>query len=309
MKHLGDITKIHGYDIPIVDVITGGSPCQDLSVAGARRGLAGERSGLFMEQIRIIKEMRDFDARTNDHDGIFIRPRFMVWENVPGAFSSNDGEDFRRVLEEIARVADPTADIPRPTGGVGAPLVLLWEEDFLLRGDYTTRNFGEYPNEENVSLLSQILEAKPSPKYFLSEKACLGILDRANRKGKTLPIKLEEALMKQAGLCRSSNEPGKTGGAKAYSYNENEPPRSQQSTIKASCDNATAFVAGGHYRYKEDNKVGTLMTGTSVRGDTTLIYGKSDFGTYKEDSGTLRASGGDYGGGSEMLVIQKGGGK
>lgn len=90
MKHYGDITKLHGYDLPPVDCITGGSPCQDLSVAGKRAGLDGERSGLFMEQIRIVKEMRERD-RELGRTGIYIRPRFMVWENVPGAFSSNGG--------------------------------------------------------------------------------------------------------------------------------------------------------------------------------------------------------------------------
>lgn len=83
---------------------------QDLSVAGKRAGLAGERSGLFMEQIRIIKEMRDADAGRG-RTGLFVRPRFMVWEQVPGAFSSNKGADFRTVLEEIIRVAEP--DAPR----------------------------------------------------------------------------------------------------------------------------------------------------------------------------------------------------
>lgn len=107
VKHLGDITKINGAEIEPVDIIVGGSPCQDLSVAGKRAGLAGERSGLFMEQIRIIKEMRSATDR----------PRYMVWENVPGAFSSNNGEDFRAVLEETARVADPTVSIPRPVTG------------------------------------------------------------------------------------------------------------------------------------------------------------------------------------------------
>lgn len=103
MKHLGDITKINGADAPVVNVIIGGSPCQDLSVAGKRAGLAGERSGLFMEQIRIIKEMREADearGRTDEH----IRPRFMVWENVPGAFSSNGGADFGAVLQETVKV-------------------------------------------------------------------------------------------------------------------------------------------------------------------------------------------------------------
>lgn len=111
MKHLGDITKIHGDQIEPVDCITFGSPCQDLSIAGRRKGLAGERSGLFMEAVRIIKEMR---SSTN---GLY--PTFVVWENVPGAFSSNGGEDFRAVLEELARVEEPNASIPRPSGRGG----------------------------------------------------------------------------------------------------------------------------------------------------------------------------------------------
>ncbi len=114
MKHYGDILNIDGHDVPIVDVVTGGSPCQDLSVAGQRAGLDGERSSLFMEQIRIIKEMREHDRATRGADDN-IRPRYMVWENVPGAFSSNKGEDFRTVLEQTAKIADESAVIPRPS--------------------------------------------------------------------------------------------------------------------------------------------------------------------------------------------------
>ena len=129
MKHYGDISKINGADVEPVDLISGGSPCQDMSVAGKRQGMSKKcpkcdfsvvgnesinncpecgteleytRSGLFMDQIRIIKEMREADelrqlrsGRTVEH----IRPRFMLWENVTGAFSSNNGEDFRAVLE------------------------------------------------------------------------------------------------------------------------------------------------------------------------------------------------------------------
>lgn len=114
MKHYGDITKLHGYDLPPVDCIAGGSPCQDLSVAGLRAGLKGERSGLFMEQIRIVKEMRERD-RQNGRAVEYLRPRYMVWENVPGAFSSNGGKDFQTVLTEIVRIADPDApDVPLP---------------------------------------------------------------------------------------------------------------------------------------------------------------------------------------------------
>jgi len=108
MIHLGDITKINGADAPVVDVIIGGSPCQDLSVAGKRAGLAGERSGLYMDQIRVIKEMREADALRGRTDEL-IRPRYMVWENVPGAFSSNKGKDFAAVLEEAIRVVEPKA--------------------------------------------------------------------------------------------------------------------------------------------------------------------------------------------------------
>ena len=128
MKHLGDITKINGAEIAPVDVIIGGSPCQDLSVAGKRAGLAGARSGLFMEQIRIVKEMRDATNGT--------RPRFMVWENVPGAFSSNKGGDFAAVLEETIRVVEleaPGVDVPErgwPTWGqyrdVGGRWSVAW---------------------------------------------------------------------------------------------------------------------------------------------------------------------------------------
>ena len=113
MIHYGDITKINGADVPVVDCVIGGSPCQDLSVAGKREGLDGERSGLFMEQIRIIKEMREKDAKSG-RTGELLRPRFMVWENVPGAFSSNKGEDFRIVLEETAKIIDKDAVIPMP---------------------------------------------------------------------------------------------------------------------------------------------------------------------------------------------------
>lgn len=117
IKNYGDITKINGAEVEITDVVIGGSPCQDLSVAGLRKGLEGERSGLFMEQIRLIKEMREHDKqRTNRGSNEHIRPRYMVWENVCGAFSSNGGEDFRAVLEETAKVVDETVVIPKPRG-------------------------------------------------------------------------------------------------------------------------------------------------------------------------------------------------
>lgn len=120
MQHTGDITKLNGKTLPLVDVICGGSPCQDLSVAGQRRGLAGERSGLFMEQVRIVKEMRNADENRGLPDHL-VRPRYLVWENVPGAFSSAQGEDFRAVIEEIVRIKDSACHVPRPDTGRWEP--------------------------------------------------------------------------------------------------------------------------------------------------------------------------------------------
>ena len=110
VEHLGDVTQIHGGQIPPVDIITFGSPCQDLSVAGRQSGLAGERSGLFFDAVRIIQEMRQ--ATHGKY------PRYAVWENVPGAFSSNKGKDFATVLTALAQVKEETApDVPIPEGG------------------------------------------------------------------------------------------------------------------------------------------------------------------------------------------------
>ena len=106
VKHYGNVSDIDGGEIEPVDIITFGSPCQDMSVAGKRSGLDGERSCLFYEAVRIIKEMR---CKTNGK-----YPRFVVWENVPGAFSSNKGEDFKAVLEAICKIKSETFDVPKP---------------------------------------------------------------------------------------------------------------------------------------------------------------------------------------------------
>ena len=115
-----------------MDVITGGSPCQNLSVAGNREGLKGSESRLFLEQIRIIKEMREHD-RANGRTGNMVRPRYGIWENVPGALSSpgkeNTGKDFQQVLTEFVRIAEPDAPtVPLPTQGKWSKCGLLYDE-------------------------------------------------------------------------------------------------------------------------------------------------------------------------------------
>lgn len=118
MKHYGDITQLHGDKLEPVDLIVGGSPCQDLSISGKRAGLKGERSGLFMDMIRLIKEMR------NETNGLY--PRYALWENVVGSYSSNDGLDYSAVLTELARIVEPdTPDVPTPEEGWAKSGILL----------------------------------------------------------------------------------------------------------------------------------------------------------------------------------------
>lgn len=227
MLHLGDITKINGAQAPVVDCVIGGSPCQDLSVAGKRAGLAGERSGLFMEQIRIIKEMREEDAlrRRSDDD---VRPRYMVWENVPGAFSSNGGKDFAAVLEETVRIIEPEAPLFLCLKKDGLQQDASWVNVGASHGGSLTPSFGacrsadeglslcatltdimhrgsfsETPSRIVETRLSDILEKNPDPKYQLSPNACQGILNRAKRRGKKLPEVLEDALRNQS--CFNQN--------------------------------------------------------------------------------------------------------
>ena len=116
VRHYGDVSKLSGAGLEPVDVITFGSPCQDMSLAGKRAGLDGARSGLFFQAVRIIKEMR----------AKYGKPRYAVWENVRGALSSAGGEDFRRVLEELCRVKDDAADVPRPK---------KWQSAGVIRGN------------------------------------------------------------------------------------------------------------------------------------------------------------------------------
>ena len=124
MKHYGDVSKLNGGDLEPVDIITFGSPCQDLSIAGKRSGLDGARSGLFREAIRIITEMR---CKTNGRS-----PRWAVWENVPGALSSANGRDFREVLESLIRIKDPEADVPMPDSGKWLPAGEILGDNYSL---------------------------------------------------------------------------------------------------------------------------------------------------------------------------------
>ena len=181
MQHLGDITKINGHNVPIVDCVIGGSPCQGLSVAGLGKGLEDERSGLFTEQTRITKEMREQDARIG-RSGIDIRPRYMVWENVPGAFSSNKGEDFRVVLEELARIVEEGVTIPRPAKGKWTTTGVIIGDRWSLAWRAFDAQYWGVPQRRRRICIIVDFNGHTAPQIVFGESGHLGVSEREDSK-------------------------------------------------------------------------------------------------------------------------------
>ena len=164
VKHLGDIKDIDGSEIEPVDIISFGSPCQDLSIAGKRAGLVGEKSNLFYEAIRVIKEMR---CKNNGK-----YPRYLLWENVPGAFSSNKGEDFRCVLEEITRIKDSTVKLTRPKKWEKAGEIL--GDNFSLAWRVLDAKYFGVPQRRRRIFLVADLDGGSSREILFEQKSLLG---------------------------------------------------------------------------------------------------------------------------------------
>ena len=161
VKHLGDIKDIDGSGIEPVDIISLGSPCQDLSIAGKRAGLEGKKSNLFYEAIRVIKEMR---CKTNGK-----YPRYLLWENVPGAFSSNKGEDFRCVLEEITRIKDSTVKLSRPSKWQSAGEIL--GDNFSLAWRVLDAKYFGVPQRRRRIFLVADFDGRSSRKILFEQKS------------------------------------------------------------------------------------------------------------------------------------------
>lgn len=271
MKHLGDITKIHGDQIEPVDCITFGSPCQGLSMAGKRLGFDDDRSVLFLDAARIIKEMR---TATN---GMY--PTFAVWENVPGAFSSNGGEDFRAVLEELARVEQPDVSIPRPSGRGGG----RWSKAGAIAGN-------------GWSLAWRQLDAQ----YW-------GVPQRRKRIALVVDFggqRAAEILFERTGVSGNPDE-----SIKAW---EATPGHSQAS--HSGCDR-TSEKAIYDSRGNGDGRTCPTITGDHENRitDYTAIaierktFNEQSFSRYKESDkcSTLKAKAGNIGNGSECLIAEK----
>ena len=173
VQQLGSVLDINGGEICPAHIITFGSPCQDLSVAGKQKGIHdGERSCLFFEAVRIAKEMRNRD-RTAGRTGVDIRPRYLVWENVPGAFSSNGGEDFRAVLEAIGGIAKDGLSIPRPPKG-------KWNHAGCVVGDgwsiawrvYDAQYWGVPQRRKRIYLVADLASERAGEILFERESLC-----------------------------------------------------------------------------------------------------------------------------------------
>ena len=160
VKHYGDVTVLSGAELPPVDIITFGSPCQDMSIAGKREGLGGSRSNLFFEAVRIVKEMR----KATDEK----YPTWLCWENVPGAFSSNSGEDFKAVLDSLRGIKDPEAYTPRPSKWPNAGLLLA--DDYSLAWRVlNAQHFGVPQRRKRIYLVCDLAGQRAGKVLFESE--------------------------------------------------------------------------------------------------------------------------------------------
>jgi DNA (cytosine-5)-methyltransferase 1 len=300
MKQLGDVTKINGAEIEPVDIITFGSPCQDLSVAGKQKGIHdGERSNLFFEAIRIIKEMRDATARAN----VDVRPKYAVWENVPGAFSSNGGEDFRAVLEAFASVCEDGLSIPRPKKWNHAGCVAGhgWSVAWRV---YDAQYWGVPQRRKRIYLIAD----------FASERAGEILFEREGLRGDSAESGAAgqgTAADAEGGVGRSCfNESGKgywmPGFGCLRAEGENRPSRPTHTIVEPAAFMGGQGAKARSIAYCDDGTTPTLKASPSG-GNTVpdVCYRPGGFGGMTEGVGTLRANGGDAGGGTESIIVER----
>lgn len=297
-KQLGDITKLDGAKLEPVDIICAGSPCQDLSMAGKRKGLAGERSGLFTVSVDIVRRMRDATG------GRF--PRFFVWENVPGAFSSNKRQDFRAVLEEIGQ-----ANIPMPKSGrwADAGLVRTHTCDIAWRV-LDAQYWGVPQRRKRIFLVADFAETGRRAAEILFERESVQgdtPQGEGTRKG--------TAAGAQSGAGTASLGLDDQGGGRMDAFTDiaptlraqahNHPPVVHTYTIMGNIIGRQS-KNGGHQMGIGKDVAPTLNT---IDRHAVVSYASQSYTEWKEGEPmtTLRAFGGFNGGGSENLVTYNGG--
>ena len=339
MAHLGDITELHGGEIPPVDIISFGSPCQDLSVAGNQAGIDGERSKLFHEAVRIIYEMRE---ATNGK-----YPTFIIWENVAGAFSSNGGNDFRTVIEEITktRISMPCSGKWATAGMVGGSAGganIAWR---LFDSEY----WGVPQRRKRIYLVGDF-RANRAPQILFERESVLGYIKKSRKEKQDVAAAFVGSFEAPSGdnngnavvdFGRTGDRiyinPDKSrtitasdggGGSPTGLYFMNEvypirdpslnrdangfiigkenDPAPTLTVAERPAVAAVCFTPSTHSAYKAG--FGTMRASAGKHGYSSSdlvvsMYENYSRSGYREGCGTLRANGGDYGGGSENIVL------
>lgn len=297
IQHLGDITKINGGEIPPVDIISFGSPCQNLSTAGNQKGLDGEKSQLFFEAIRIIYEMR---GATNGK-----YPKYIIWENVAGAFSSNKGQDFRRVLEEITKTYIPMPNSRRwATSGMvrSAAGSTAWRQ--------LDAQYWGVPQRRKRIYLVHNFNGERAPEILFECESVLGYTAQGRTEGKNIAGSAGNSVEATGTGTAAGFLPLNSGRANGVGYEDEKSPtltKNPPATVYTIAGNAIGRMGrnGGNQL-----GVGQDISYTLTAADRHAIaapeaFRLSSFGGFTEGVGTLRASGGDNGGGSETMIVEK----
>ena len=273
MAHLGDITKMNGAEIESVDVITFGSPCQNLSIAGNGKGLAGQESSLFFEAIRVIQEMR---CATN---GRF--PQIVIWENVYGAFSSTQGEDFRTVIETLWKICEGDDSVPRYAEDKQGRQ--KWPHTGFVLGDHSSiawrgldaQGWGVPQRRKRVFVVLD-LGGQCAGRILFEREGLRRDFKKVRRTGQTV---------------RPTSETSPVEHYRVYAV-ENH---AQDSRVSLRPDNTVQTLAG---------RMGT--GGGNVPLVLVPCFGQASYDEYAptEQAVTLKATGGNYGGGTETLVLE-----
>ena len=293
LRYYDDITTMHGDEAEAVDVIIGGSPCQDLSVAGQRAGLDGERSSLFLDQIRVIKEMHSKYGRN--------KPRYMVWENVPGALSSANGEDFRRVLEETAKVADETAVIPRPANGKWTTAGCIMGDGYSVAWRILDAQFWGVPQRRRRIALVADFAGQSAPEILFKSESVSGYTAESGeaRQGATGSAEsgVGSAICIQGNCIDRADTAGCNGRGwrdDDVSYTPNTIDRPAVYDARENGNGETAPTITGDHQ----NRV------TDYTAICCKVFREGSFGDFVEDGfGTVKAQGGCLGGGSETFAV------
>lgn len=288
IQHLGDITKINGGEIPPVDIISFGSPCQNLSTAGNQKGLDGEKSQLFFEAIRIIYEMR---GATNGK-----YPKYIIWENVAGAFSSNKGQDFRRVLEEITKTYIPMPNSRRwATSGMvrSAAGSTAWRQ--------LDAQYWGVPQRRKRIYLVHNFNGERAPEILFECESVLGYTAQGRTEGKNIAGSAGSSIEATSTGTAAGFLPLNSGRANGVGYEDEKSP-----TLTKNPPATVYTIAGntiGRMGRNGGNQlgVGQDISYTLTAADRHAIaapeaFRLSSFGGFAEGVGTLRASGGDNGG-------------